>query len=192
MWSDSTEMRGGREGDGVADDFRDFVRIRYGDLLRTAYLLTGSSHAAEDLVQSALLRSMRRWEHIDEPMAYLRRAMVNQQVNLWRRISSHEVLSAVLPEGRTAVRPDQTEAVAQRDELLKALGKLPVRMRAVLVLRYWEDLSETETAQILGCAPGTIKSQASRGLARLRTVLEESGTQRRPGPVTPWMVGESS
>jgi len=176
----------------VADDFRDFVRIRYGDLLRTAYLLTGSSHAAEDLVQSALLRSMRRWEHIDEPMAYLRRAMVNQQVNLWRRISSHEVLSAVLPEGRTAVRPDQTEAVAQRDELLKALGKLPVRMRAVLVLRYWEDLSETETAQILGCAPGTIKSQASRGLARLRTVLEESGTQRRPGPVTPWMVGESS
>jgi RNA polymerase sigma-70 factor (sigma-E family) len=177
----------------VTEDFREFVRFRYGDLLRTAFLLTGSSHAAEDLVQTALLGAMRRWERIEDPMAYLRRAMVNQRVSVWRRISSREVVTAVLPDSvaRRMAQPDDSTTVAQRDELLTALGTLPARMRAVLVLRYWEDISEAETAEILSCSVGTVKSQASRGLVRLRTVLE-AGTARRSGPVAPQIAGGHS
>jgi len=169
-------------GDLRDADFQDFVRTRYGDLLRTAYLLTGSVHAAEDLVQGALVRAMRGWARIDEPLAYLRRAMVNQSVNRWRRITSREVLTSVLPEawGGARTTPDTGDAVAQRDELRRALLTLPPRMRAVLVLRYWEDLSEAETAGILGCSAGTVKAQASRGLARLRGVLEPARIELAP------------
>jgi RNA polymerase sigma-70 factor (sigma-E family) len=171
-------------------DFQDFVRIRYLDLLRTAYLLTGSRHAAEDLVQGALVRAMHGWARIDDPMAYLRRTMVNLRVNRWRRITSREVLTAVLPESltRAFVRPDPGDAIAQRDELLRALATLPPRMRAVLVLRYWEDLSEAETAALLRCSPGTVKAQASRGLARLRETLTASGAPVRPTPFTARIV----
>jgi len=177
----------------VTDDLREFVRFRYGDLLRTAYLLTGSSHAAEDLVQTALLGAMRRWEQIEDPMAYLRRAMVNHRVSIWRRIGSREVITAALPDSvtRRMARPDDSATVAQRDELLTALGTLPARMRAVLVLRYWEDISEAETAEILGCSVGTVKSHASRGLVRLRAVLE-SGTARHSGRVAPQIAGGHS
>jgi RNA polymerase sigma-70 factor (sigma-E family) len=178
----------------VTEDLREFVRIRYSELLRTAYLLTGSSHAAEDLVQTALLAAMGRWKQIDDPMAYLRRAMVNRRATWWRRISSREVLTAVVGDGvgRGRVTSDHAPGVTQRDELLRALGKLPTRMRAVLVLRYWEDLSEIETAEVLGCAPGTVKSQASRGLARLRRALEDTGPPWRAGPVRSQIVGERS
>ncbi|MBV1848755.1 SigE family RNA polymerase sigma factor [Catellatospora tritici] len=154
------------------DEFREFVRLRYGDLLRTAYLLTGSLHAAEDLVQSVLLKAYQRWNRLDEPMPYLRRALVNQRISLWRRIGSRELLTGNLPERG---RSDGSQAFAERDELLAALATLPVRMRAVLVLRYWEDQSEVETARLLGCSVGSVKSQASRGLDRLRTVLGHDG-----------------
>lgn len=150
------------------DGFRQFVELRYRDLLRTAYLLTGTTHAAEDLVQTALLNALRHWKHIDDPMAYVRRAMVNQRNNLWRRLTSRELITEVLPERST---PDSSAGVAQRAELLAALRKLPRKMRAVLVLRYWEDLSEAETAALLGCSVGSVKAQASRGLARLREHL---------------------
>ncbi len=161
---------GGDEGRAnVTDDgFRQFVELRYRDLLRTAYLLTGTTHAAEDLVQTALLNALRHWKHIDDPMAYVRRAMVNQRNNLWRRLTSRELITEVLPERST---PDSSAGVAQRAELLAALRKLPRKMRAVLVLRYWEDLSEAETAALLGCSVGSVKAQASRGLARLREHL---------------------
>lgn len=158
--------------------FREFVEVRYTDLLRTAYLLTGSRDAAEDLVQSALLTTMRHWRGIAEPMAYVRRVMVNQRTSLWRRVGSREVLTDVLPERAT---PDGAAGRADRDELLAALNRLPVRMRAVLVLRYWEDLGEEETARLLGCSVGTVKSQASRGLDRLRDVLGRSGAARVGG-----------
>lgn len=152
------------------DGFEDFVSVRYGELLRTAYLLTGGQHAAEDLLQTVLLRAMRRWSHIGEPMAYLRRAMANQSASRWRWLGRRtEFLTAAVPD-----RPasgDSARDVAVRDELLAALGTLPPRMRAVLVLRYWEDLSEQDTAAALGCSAGAVKSQASRGLARLRSVL---------------------
>jgi RNA polymerase sigma factor (sigma-70 family) len=94
--------------------------------------------------------------------------MVNQRTSLWRRIGSRELLTDAPPDRST---PDGAAGRAERDELLTALCRLPVRMRAVLVLRYWEDLSEEDTAQLLGCSVGTVKSQASRGLGRLRDVL---------------------
>lgn len=150
------------------EGFREFVEVRYGELLRTAFLLTGSTHAAEDLVQTVLLKAYRRWHMIDEPFSYLRRAMANQSVSVWRRIGSRELITGMVPERSI---PDDSSGFAQRAELLEALGALPRRMRAVLVLRYWEDLSEAETAQIMGCSVGTVKAQASRGLARMRTVL---------------------
>jgi RNA polymerase sigma-70 factor (sigma-E family) len=150
----------------VADDeFRHFVEARYPALLRTAHLLAGSRENAEDVLQTALLAAMPGWRHVEQPEAYLRRAMVNELVGRWRR-RVVEVLTAVLPE-RAAPRDDPE----LRDELWTALGRLPARMRAVLVLRYWEDLSEAQTAELLGCTTGSVKSQASRGLARLREAL---------------------
>lgn len=150
------------------EGFREFVEVRYGDLLRTAYLLTGARHAAEDLVQNALLRAMRRWRHVDDPMAYVRRIMVNERVSLWHRVGSRELLAGVVGEWRLdrgrsgaarAGAVDTADAVVDRDELLAALNRLPVRMRTVLVLRYWEDLSEAQTAQLLRCSVGTPKSR---------------------------------
>jgi RNA polymerase sigma-70 factor (sigma-E family) len=149
------------------DDFAAFVAQRYSALLRTAYLLCGSRDRAEDLLQSALAAAMPKWRRMDHPEAYLRRVMVNQLANDWRR-PIREIAAAVLPD---RARPaDHT--VEDRDELWNALRRLPVRMRAVLVLRYWEDRSEQETAQILGMSVGTVKGHASRGLARLRDMVE--------------------
>ncbi|WP_326556308.1 sigma-70 family RNA polymerase sigma factor [Micromonospora sp. NBC_01796] len=109
------------------EQFREFVDARYLDLLRVAYHLTGSAEDAEDLVQSALVKVMRRWHRIDEPMAYLRRMMINQHISSWRRHRVHEVLTAFLPD-----RPvrDLTEAVADRHalhEAMRELGPVPVR-----------------------------------------------------------------
>ncbi|MGI5214145.1 SigE family RNA polymerase sigma factor [Plantactinospora sp. CA-290183] len=169
------------------DGFREFVEVRYGDLLRTAYLLTGSRHAAEDLVQNALLRAMRRWAGVREPLAYVRRIMVNERLSLWHRIGSRELLTGMVGEWSRPRAPDDrdlAEGVVVRDELLGALGGLPARMRAVLVLRYWDDLPEAEIADTLGCSVGTVKSQASRGLARLRAVLPRSADPP-PDPLPP-------
>ncbi len=151
----------------VDDDFQTFVEERYGTLLRTAYLLTGDRDRAEDALQSALLAVMSNWRRITQPEAYLRRVMLNQLVSGWRRNRVVEVLTAVLPERAAPEQPAD-----RRDELWSALRRLPVRMRAVLVLRYWEDLSEQQTAEALGCSVGTVKSQASRGLVRLRELLD--------------------
>jgi RNA polymerase sigma-70 factor (sigma-E family) len=146
---------------------RDFVQARYTDLLRTAYLLAGSSHEAEDLVQSALLRMTGRWERIDDPLAYARRTIVNLYLNGLRR-RRRELVTALLPE--RGVR-EGTDRVADRSALWPALRALPPRTRAVIVARYWMDLSEVETAQLLDCSVGTVKSTASRGLARLREAV---------------------
>jgi RNA polymerase sigma-70 factor (sigma-E family) len=150
-------------------DFRQFVSTRYTDLLRLAYALTGSAHEAEDLVQGALLKVMRRWRRIDDPMPYLRRVMINQRTSLWRRVSAREVVTATPPD-----RPvgDVTDAVDDRQAVLAALRGLPPRMRAVVALRYVADLSEADTATTLGCSVGTVKSQTAKGLARLRKALE--------------------
>jgi RNA polymerase sigma-70 factor (sigma-E family) len=162
----------------VDDGFREFVETRYGELLRVAYLLTGSEHEAEDLLQGALLRVMRRWHRVEDPVPYLRRTMVNLHVSRWRRHRARELLTSVVPE-----RPvrDPAEQVSDQQTLMSALRALPPRTRAVIVLRYWVDLSEAETAALLGCSVGSVKSNASRGLSRLRAALPSASASDRLG-----------
>ena len=151
------------------ESFRGFVAARQHALLRTAYLLTGDQGLAEDLVQSALEKTLRRWSSIRAPAAleaYVRQAMYREQVSVWRRRRVTEVPSAEIPEPRQTVAPG--EAVEDRVVLQRALMQIGRRQRTVLVLRYFEDLSEQEVADALGLSVGTVKSQAHRGLARLR------------------------
>jgi RNA polymerase sigma-70 factor (sigma-E family) len=142
------------------------VAERGSALLATAVLLTGSRAAGEDLVQAALERLMRSWGRVREDReGYLRRTMYHLAVDQWRRRKRRpEVFAAV----ETAAREDPTDTFALRQALIQALAQLPPRQRAVLVLRYWEQCSEAEAAAVLGCSVGTVKSTASRGLARLR------------------------
>ncbi|GGM23118.1 DNA-directed RNA polymerase sigma-70 factor [Micromonospora sonchi] len=156
--------------------FREFVVEQWGPLTRTAYLLTGDRGAAEDLVQSALEKTHRRWGRVlrkDAPGVYVRRVMVNTAVS-WRR--RRRTVEVPLLEADAITAPDAYHRAENRHHLLGALRRLPPRMRAVLVLRYFEDLSETDIAQVLGCSTGTVKSQASRGLARLRADLKPPST----------------
>jgi RNA polymerase sigma-70 factor (sigma-E family) len=155
------------------DDFRTFVEARYANLLRTAYLLTGDASSAEDLVQTALLATMQRWRRMNQPEAYVRQVMVNHLISRWRRPRVLEILTDQVPDhaSRTGDWTGEFDSAHPADEVWQALRRLPKRMRAVLVLRYWEDLSEADTAQLLGCSVGSVKSQASRGLARLREMI---------------------
>jgi RNA polymerase sigma-70 factor (sigma-E family) len=150
--------------------FEAFVAARSAELLRTALLLTRDRGHAEDVLQTALVKAYRRWSRITaaDPYPYVRRILVTTAASWWRRRSTQEIvaLPATDPAG-----PDETEAVADRERLADALAELPPRMRAVLVLRYAEDLSEAATAEALGCSVQTVKSQTSRGLARLRALL---------------------
>jgi RNA polymerase sigma-70 factor (sigma-E family) len=151
--------------DGVPVPFEDYVASRFRPLCRLAYLLTGDWAEAEDLVQEALVRCERRWRVIaaDDPHAYVRRAVVNGAAN-WRRRRRAELplTEGVLPAG------DHTASTDARLMLLAALRRLPMEQRQVLVLRFFEQLSEAETALALGVAPGTVKSRTSRGLDGLR------------------------
>ncbi|NUT03876.1 MAG: SigE family RNA polymerase sigma factor [Hamadaea sp.] len=159
------------------DGFREFVEARYVELLRIAYLLTGSAHEAEDLVQNALVRTMRAWSRVEEPMPYVRRVMVNQHISVWRRVRRRELVTASPPDTAFA---DTADAVTQRHAVRDALRSLPPRTRAVVVLRYLRDMSEAEVAAALGCSLGNVKSHASRGLARLRAVLDPVDLERMP------------
>lgn len=150
------------------EQFRLFVQRQWGPLLRTAYLLTGDRGTAEDLAQSALEKTHRRWGRVlrrDAPEVYVRRVMVNTAIS-WRR--RRRPLEVPLLTSDSAPAPDAYAQVEERQLLLTALRRLPPRTQAVLVLRYFEDLSEADTAKVLGCSIGSVKSQASRGLARLR------------------------
>jgi RNA polymerase sigma-70 factor (sigma-E family) len=149
--------------------FRDFVAARGPALMRLGYLLTGGDqHAAEDLVQSALSRAVPRWGRIETPEAYVRQAMYRHQVSWWRRPSNRNERAhphADLPESPT---PDQTGTVDLRLALRQALSTLTPRQRAVLVMRYLEDMSERDVAEALGVTVGTVRSTAHRSLALLR------------------------
>jgi RNA polymerase sigma-70 factor (sigma-E family) len=163
--------------------FRAYVAARSPALLRTAYLLTGSRADAEDLLQTALAKTYLAWDRIRDREAldgYVRRVMVNTQTSWWRRRKVDEYASDELPE-RTSDR-DATEDLALHDALWTALGALPKRQRAMVVLRYYEDLSEAETAQILGVSVGTVKSATSRALAKLR---DTSGLRDDPRAALP-------
>jgi RNA polymerase sigma-70 factor (sigma-E family) len=151
--------------------FDDFVATRSSSLLRTAYLLTHDRALAEDLVQTSLAKAWFAWGRIEgRPEAYLRRIMVNTYASWWRRRWNGEEATAELPERApgSGHRPAEDVRVDDRTDLWRALARLPKRQRAVVVLRFYEDLSEIETAEIMQCSVGTVKSQASRALARLR------------------------
>lgn len=148
--------------------FDEFVKHRLPALYRYAYVLTGNQHDAEDLVQEALTRVGVAWGRVkrkDDPEGYVRTTMARIMANRWRR-PKREKLVAETPE--LPVAEDAFDRFADADRLGTALAGLPPRMRAVLVLRYVEQLTEEETARALGCSKGTVKSQASRALAKLR------------------------
>jgi RNA polymerase sigma-70 factor (sigma-E family) len=156
------------------ETFRDFVAARSHALLRTAYLLTGDQHLAEDLVQVALEKSAAHWASIRVPAAaesYVRRTMYREQVSLWRRRRLTELPSVRVPEPRRAsVAPDAAE---DRLVLRAALMQLGRRQRTVVVLRYFEDLTEQQVADLLGISVGTVKSQAHKALDHLRASCGE-------------------
>ncbi|MCU1592318.1 MAG: hypothetical protein JWP11_3574 [Frankiales bacterium] len=158
------------------DDFSAFVTAQLPGLLRFGHLLTGDPTSAEDLVQTALARTHLRWKQLREPAAataYVRTAMVRQQSNLRSRLLSRERSVATVPEQSDGAAPYAD--LDERDAMWSALSRLGPRQRAVLVLRYYERLSEAEIAAVLGCSPGTVKSQSAKGLARLRDVLTPEG-----------------
>jgi RNA polymerase sigma-70 factor (sigma-E family) len=151
------------------EDFRSYVAARSPALLRTAYLLTGQRADAEDLLQTALAKTYLSWDRIRDREAldgYVRRVLVNTHTSIWRRRKLDERPTDVLPEraGR-----DATADSDLHDALWAALAGLPRRQRATVVLRYYEDLSEAATAEVLGVSVGTVKSTTSRALTKLRT-----------------------
>lgn len=147
--------------------FAAFVAARSGSLLRCAYLLTGEHAQAEDLLQATLIKVYLSWHRVRDHGAvegYTRTVMTRTHISWWRRPARRESASANLPE--TAVGP--VSSIDERDEMWRLLSTLGPRQRAVLVLRFYEDLTEAEIARVLECSVGTVKSQVSRGLARLR------------------------
>ena len=150
----------------VPASFTEYVHARRPALVRMAFLLCGDDHLAEDLVQNALIKAVGRWKKIgDSPEAWLRRVMVNDHISGWRK-HRRERLRADVPE--RAVPADDLHG---RLSLAEALTMLAPRQRAVVVLRYYEDLTEAETARVLGVSVGTVKSQHSDALRRLRGVV---------------------
>lgn len=153
-------------GNTARADFDDFVAARSQALLRTAYLLTRDHGLAEDLLQTALSKAWFSWQKVEtRPEPYVRKILVNTYASWWRRKWNGERPTDELPEQGGH---DGTAAVDARHDLSEAIGRLPKRQRAVVVLRYFEDLSEAETAEMLGCSRGTVKSQLSKALAKLR------------------------
>lgn len=154
--------------DGFEGEFRDFVLARRGALMRTAYLLTGETGLAEDLVQTTLAKAYVAWRRVrgtDDRNGYVARILINTHISDRRRKRVREWMPGTLPDQAGA---DRTGSVEDRSVLMAALSKLPPRQRAVIVLRFWEDRGEKAIADLLGCSVGTVRSQTSRGLARLR------------------------
>jgi len=163
-------------GTGVAvavagkEAFDAFVRARLPELLRFGRALTGNEHAAADLVQDALERTLMHWHRVenrDDPEGYVRRVMVNRNISTWRKLR-RERLSDEIPDDGHDPMPDDPDRATWR-----AVQQLPPRMRAVVALRYYEDLTEAQVAQVLGCSVGTVKSQTSKAMSKLRTAMTE-------------------
>ena len=156
--------------------FEEFAAARLGAVVRFAAVLAGERALAEDIVQEVLIRAHAKWDQIgclDVPEAYVRKMIVNEYLS-WRRRSWRLVPSGVLEPD--ALGPGRDHAVdhAERDALLAEVSRLPRRQKAVLVLRYYEALSDAEIAEVLGCAPGTVRGYASRALATLRVDLSRT------------------
>lgn len=162
------------------DGFDEFVLARSPALLRSAWLLTGNRATAEDLVQAALVRTWSRWgrlESVEGAEPYVRRVMVTLYATWWRRRWRAEVPTETLPD-----QPDAGPDLDLRESVRTALATLPRRQRAVIVLRFVEDLSVDETARVLGCTAGTVKSQTAKALASLRRggLLDPYSTEEVP------------
>jgi RNA polymerase sigma-70 factor (sigma-E family) len=160
---------------GIDEDFAEFVEARWGSLYRLAYLLTASPTGAEDLLQTTLEKAYMNWSRIgrmEYAEAYVRRMLANTLVSTRRRKSNGELPWDELPEG--AGDADELP-VLDRHLFWPLVCALPARQRAVIVLRYYEDLSEAQIADVLGCAPGTVKSQSSAAIRALRRALAASG-----------------
>jgi RNA polymerase sigma-70 factor (sigma-E family) len=161
------------------DSFDEFVRTRSPALLRSAYLLTTDQHAAEDLLQEVLERLYARWRRArNAPDAYARRILVNRAIDRWRWRGRRR--EAALADLVGPAVGDHAEEVAVRQVVLTALRALPPRQRAAVVLRYLDDLSEAETAAIMRCSVGAVKSHTARGLAKLRDALPGTDTLSTP------------
>ncbi|MFJ8852662.1 SigE family RNA polymerase sigma factor [Streptomyces sp. NPDC102437] len=151
--------------------FSSFVRARGPVLLRAARSLTANPSDAEDLLQTALTKTYVAWERIEDHRAldgYVRRALLNTRTSQWRKRKVDEFACDELPEQEAAPAPDPAEQQTLRDAMWRAVLKLPDRQRAMVVLRYYEDLSEAQTAEVLGVSVGTVKSAVSRALGKLR------------------------
>lgn len=161
--------------------FEDFAWAESPKLFRTAIFLVGDRGLAEDLVQDVLERLFVAWPRVDDPRAYSNRALINRVRNTQRRRRRRP--ESPLYDGVDVVEADRSGQALDRDLLLRALGALSARQRVAVVLRYYQDLSEAETAAVMGCSPGSVKSHAARGLSQLRAQLEVSrnGIVNRPG-----------
>lgn len=158
-------------------EFDRFVETASPALLRLAFVLTGDRGAAEDLLQTALLRTARRWRKASQaPETFVRRVLVNLAKDRWRMLRRRpaEVMATDSVPPELLAAGEFTDQVAAAHALLRALRQLPRGQRTVLALRYWEDLSVTDTAEALACTPGTVKSQTHRALAHLERLLADT------------------
>jgi len=179
-------MRGDLERDPVGAELERLCAERGNWLMATAIALTGDRADAEDLLQTALERLLRHRRGITGTEAYLRRTLYNLAADGWRRRGAWQrkipILRAEHLRGGAGTAPDGTATVDLRDELVQLLRQLPPRQRAVILLRYWEQYSEAETAQVLGCSQAAVKSAASKGLQRLRELTAGNPqAEQRPG-----------
>jgi len=152
-------------------EFTDFVADHGGQLLRTACLVTGDTHLGEDLLQSALAKAYGSWAKVreaDHPVAYVRRLMINTHLSWVRRLTNTERPYERFPDGGSG---DHQSVHAENDEMRRALLRLSPRVRTAVVLRYFEDLTEAETARVMGCSRSTVNNHVTRGLAALRGLL---------------------
>ncbi|VTR77107.1 RNA polymerase sigma-E factor [Cellulomonas hominis] len=166
-------------------EFAAFMTTAAPALARTAWLLCGDAHQADELVQQALVRTYLAWPRARErdPLAYARRVLANLRIDTWRRRRREVLVDPVdLPHGAA---PSGADRQADRDQLVRALATLSARQRRVVVLRHLEGLSEAEVADDLGVSVGTVKSTASRALARLRDSLGEPAATTTPAPILP-------
>jgi RNA polymerase sigma-70 factor (sigma-E family) len=157
------------------EEFREFMRGRWPAMVRLAYGLTGDLGHAEDVAQAAFARAYASWSRVartGDPDAYVRRIVINENNSRFRRRRVAESLVYAVPERSGPRAADTADALSDSAALLKALRRLGPRQRAVIVLRFWMDMSEAETAAALHCSVGTVKSQASRALAALRGSAE--------------------
>ena len=153
------------------DEFTDFVAAHGAQLLRTACLVTGDSHLGEDLVQTALAKAYGSWGKVreaDHPVAYVRRLMINAHLSWLRRLTNTERPMERFPDAGAG---DHQSAHAETDEMRRALLTLSPRVRTAVVLRFFDDLSEADTAALMGCSRSTVNNHVTRGLAALRAVL---------------------